>query len=308
MDRYAWARRSASLDPVEDAEQISRILATYEFPWDITQALGFALFRTYAVPSIGRLLYETGEFTERTQKRYDDTGLLLDAVTEHGLGSAEGRDAVRRINQMHGMYDISNDDMRYVLSTFVVVPMRWLDRFGWRRPTEAERTASAVHYRRLGQHMGISGIPDTYGEFAELLDAYEAAHFAFDPGARAVADATLDLMTTFPPNAAAPRALVRRFSYALMDEPLLGAFRYPHPTAAERAAAEAALRARGRIVRRLPPRTEPFFARQSPNIRSYPDGYDVRELGTFRPGCPVPSARREPVAAGGGTPMTERTS
>ena len=199
---------------------------------------------------------------------------------------------MRRINQMHGMYDISNDDMRYVLSTFVVVPMRWLDRFGWRRLTEAERTASATYYRRLGQHMAIRDLPETHEEFAALLDAYEAAHFAFDPGARAVADATLDLMTTFPPNSRAPRAAVRRFSYALMDEPLLDAFRYPHPTRAERAVAAGALRARSRVVRRLPPRREPFFARHSPNIRSYPDGYDVRGLGTFGPGCPVPHQKR----------------
>jgi hypothetical protein len=286
LDRYAWARRSAALDPVEDAEQISRILAAHEFPWDITQALGFALFRTYAVPSIGRLLYETGEFPERTQKRYDDTGLLLDAVIEHGLDTSEGKAAVRRINQMHGMYDISNDDMRYVLSTFVVVPIRWLDRFGWRPLTEAEKTAAAVYYRRLGQHMAIRDLPETHEEFTELLDAYEAEHFAYDAGARVVADATLDLMTTFPPNSRAPRAVVRRFSYALMDEPLLDAFRYPHPTRAERIAAAAALRTRSRIVRHLPPRQEPYFTRHSPNIRSYPDGYDVRELGTFRPGCP----------------------
>ena len=40
------------------------------------------------------------------------------------------------MNQMHGAYAISNDDMRYVLSTFVVIPMRWLDRFGWRPMSE----------------------------------------------------------------------------------------------------------------------------------------------------------------------------
>jgi hypothetical protein len=295
MDRFAWARKSASLDPHTDAEQITRILATHEFPWDVTQALGFALFRTYAVPSIGRLLAETGEFTERTQKRYDDTGLLLDAVLEHGLETQPGRDAVRRINRMHGRYDISNDDLRYVLATFVVVPIRWLDRFGWRRLTEAEKTATATYYRRLGEHMGIQGIPATHQEFADLLDAYEKAHFAYDPGGRAVADATLDLMTTFPPNSYAPARLVRRFSYALMDDPLLEAFRYPRPARWERAAAAAALRARSRVVRWLPPRTEPFFARHSPNIRSYPNGYDVRDLGTFPTGCPVPHRSADAV-------------
>jgi hypothetical protein len=47
-------------------------------------------------------------------------------------------------------------------------------------------------------------------------------------------------------------------------------------------------------VRFLPPRTEPYFARQLPQIRSYPGGYDVASLGTFPPGCPVPHPRSEP--------------
>ena len=90
MDRYHWARRTAGLDPVDDAAEIVRILSTLEFPWDMNQALSFALFRTYAVPSIGRLLFRTGEFTERTQKRYDDTSLLLDAPSSPRRSSGTG--------------------------------------------------------------------------------------------------------------------------------------------------------------------------------------------------------------------------
>jgi hypothetical protein len=293
LPRDVWLRRLEHLDPEADAAEIYGIIARHEFPWDLNQSLSFALFRTYAVPSIGVLLHQTGEFTERTQKRYDDTTLLLDAMSEHGLDSEEGRAALRRMNQMHAMYDISNEDLRYVLSTFVVVPIRWLDQYGWRPLTEREKVASAVHYRDLGRHMGIKGMPETWQEFATLLDAYEAEHFAYDPRGREVADATLRLMSTFPPNDKAPARLVIRFSRAYMDAPLLDAFHYPHPTAAERRAARAALRARAAWLRRQPPRLTPQYARDLPNVRSYPDGYDVRDLGTFAPrgpgrmsGCP----------------------
>src|SRR3954452_24819283 len=255
--RRYWSTVIEKLDPRSDQEQITRILVHHEFPWDTTQALSFALFRTYAVPSIARLLHETGEFTTRTQKRYDDTALLLDEVTEHGLTDPAGRAAVRRINQMHAMYDISNDDLRYVLSTFVVMPVRWLDDYGWRPMSETERIASTEHYKALGRHMGIKEIPATYDEFERLLEDYETAHFAYDEGARAVADATLDLMTTFPPNHLLPAGLVRRFAYALMDDRLLDAFRYPRPSAAERAVARAGLQARARVLRIAPPRMEP---------------------------------------------------
>ncbi len=67
--------------------------------------------------------------------------------------------------------------------------------------------------------MGITGIPATYQEFATVLDDYERVHFDYDAGVRAVADSTLDLMTTFPLNDKLPKpgdAAVRR---ALMDAP-----------------------------------------------------------------------------------------
>ncbi|MFD2093054.1 oxygenase MpaB family protein [Blastococcus deserti] len=289
--RFAIRRRIEELDPRTDFAAIYRLMSAHEFPWDMTQALSFALFRTYAVPSIGGLLARTGEFTERTQKRYDDTVLLLDAVLEHGTDSDAGRTAIRRMNQMHRAHPISNDDLRYVLATFVVLPIRWIDAYGWRRTTETERVASAEYYRHLGRQMGIRDVPGTWQAFARLLDAYEREHFGADGGARDVAEATLALLATFPPNDHLPPAVVRRISLAVMDAPLLDAFGFPRPHPTLRALVRAALRTRGRVVRLLPPRRQPYFARQLPQIRSYPHGYDVARLGTFPSGRAVPPPR-----------------
>ena len=284
--RYERREALALLDPEKDFHEIYRQLSLYEFPWDVNQALSFALFRTYAVPSIGRLLHTTGEFTRRVQKRYDDTGLLLEAVLEHGF-EGEGREAVRRINRMHRSYDISDDDMRYVLSTFVVTPIRWLDSYGWRPLTEAEKVASANYYRELGRHMNIPDIPATWQDFETLLDEYEAAHFAYDPGSRSVADATLALLATFPPNHLAPRPAVDAFARSLMDEPLRRALAYPSPPKVVEALSRKALRVRGWFVRFMPVRTRPSMFRDLPGMRSYPGGFTVEGLGTFPMGCPV---------------------
>ena len=183
--RYHWARRSEQLDPVRDSHEISLHVSAYDFPWDNLQALSFALFRTYAVPSIGRLLDETGEFTDRVQKRYDDTGTparggAAARARQHG----RGRSAVRRINQMHAMYDISNDDFRYVLATFVVVPKRWMDDYGFRTMTPNEVAATTNYYLELGRHMNIKDIPEDYAGFERLLDDYERST---SPSTRAVA-------------------------------------------------------------------------------------------------------------------------
>jgi hypothetical protein len=281
MGRWDVLRRIETLDPYRDFREIYRLSSTYEFPWDTTQALSLALFRTYAVPSIGGLLARTGEFTRRTQKRYDDTVLILDAVLEHGPDSPEGRTAIRRMNRMHAHWGAGQDDMRYVLSTFVVTPVRWLDAFGWRPLAEPERIAAAEYYRDLGRRMGIRDAPTTWQRFAREMDAYERTHFGPDPGAHAVAEATLDLLTTFPPFDRLPAPLVRRTSLALLDRPLLQALGLPQPRRSERVLARAGLRARARVVRRLPARRAPRWAREQPQVRSYPDGYDVAELGSL---------------------------
>ncbi|MFE9836845.1 oxygenase MpaB family protein [Streptomyces sp. NPDC005551] len=299
MKRFERLEQIRRMDPYKDSLEIYRLTAVYEFPWDFTRALELALYRTYAVPSIGRLLAETAELTDRTQRRYDDTALLLDAVVEHGFDGEEGRTAIRRINQMHGSYDISNEDMRYVLCTFVVVPKRWIDAYGWRRMSRHEIVASTVHYRTLGRHMGIKDLPATYEEFESCLDAYEQAHFGWDEGARRVSDATLDLMASWYPRPLAP--LLRTSTLALLDDPLLRAFRYELPGKTTRAWVRRAVRARGRLVRLLPPRRAPHYARQNWEIKSYPDGYRVAELGT-RPtpglrGCPVRRAGTSEAAS-----------
>jgi len=105
-----------------------------------------------------------------------------------------------------------------------------------------------------------------------------------------------------------PGPVVRQTSYALMDSPLLDAFRFPHPHPAVRALVRLGLTARGRVVRFFPPRRSPSYARELPQVRSYPHGYDVAALGTFperegaltstsRPCSPPASSSDGPAAA-----------
>jgi hypothetical protein len=289
MHRDHWRRLDDSLDPATDFVEIYGHVVLHEFPWDMNQALSFALFRTYAVPGIGRLLGQTGEFTERVQKRYDDTALLLEPPTRLGFEHPESRAAIRRINQMHRAYDIPDHEMVYVLCTFVVVPKRWLDDYGKRAMTPNEVAASVHYYRELARHLGIREVPTTYDAFEQHLDAYEAEHFGYDAGGRAVADATLGLMQTFYPRLLARPAGL--FARALMDEPLRQALRYDAPSPAVQRLSRAALRARGRLLRLFPARREPKRFEDLGTIRSYPDGFRVEDLGS----TPVPGVGGCPV-------------
>ncbi|HEX5657187.1 MAG TPA: oxygenase MpaB family protein [Polyangiales bacterium] len=244
--------RIAELNPERDFLEIYRLHALGDFPWDTTRALELALFRTYCVPSIGGLLDQTGEFSRRGQLRYEDTSLLLAHVLEHGF-QADGLRSLRRINQLHGRFAISNEDMLYVLSTFVSVPMRWLERFGWRPLLEAERIGAHNYYRALGTHMGIRDIPDSWQRMLAFGDAYERAHFAFNEASARVGEATREILVRWFPRPLAP--LVRNAVYALLDPPVRTSFGFPAAPAPFQRAIERTLRARARVLAHLPART-----------------------------------------------------
>ena len=110
----------------------------------------------------------------------------------------------------------------------------------------------------------IRDIPGHVAGVRPLLDAYEREHFGFDPGGRTVAEATLALLATFPPYRWLPAGLVRHISFATMDEPLLDAFAFPLPGPDAAGARPRRPQGARHAVRLLPPRREPFFARQLP--------------------------------------------
>lgn len=267
------------LDPKQDFQRICFLSTNFDFPWDVEQSLSLAFFKTYGIPTISALLEQTGEFRERAQKRYDDTRLLLAEMFDHGIDSERGREANRRINQMHGRFEISNDDYLYVLSTFVLEPIRWNRRWGWRKYTDQELEATLEYMREVGQRMNIRAIPATLPELERWSVAYELAHFRFTESNRKVADYTLNLFLSW--SARPLRPIVRLAILAVLEDALLDAFGYEHPPAWVRRLVDGGLRLRAAVVRFLPRRRKPHLVTEE-RITSYPRGYRLSDLGVPR--------------------------
>ena len=265
------------MDPDKDDQEIVRLMFLHEFPWDATKSLEFALFRTYAVPSIGALLNATGEFENRAQKRYDDTDLLISNWVEHGYDSDEGRRAIRRMNQIHHRFEISNSDYLYVLSTFMLEPIRWMRRFAWRPMSAVEERASYVFWREVGRRMNIQEIPESLDAVEAYNVRYERENFRRNDASGRVGAATRDLfLGWYLPRMLWP--LGARAVYALMDDPLLDAFGFPRPSTMLRSILVGLLQTRARFIRWFPERRT---AKRIPNRgrRSYPSGYEIEQLG-----------------------------
>ena len=263
-------------DPKRDCAEIARRIGTVAFPWDTTRALELALFRTFASPRIGGLLHRTGEFEARAQKRYDDTDLIVSEIVEHGFNSERGGRAIARMNALHARFRIANEDFVYVLSTFVLEPIRWNARFGWRRFTETERLGWFWFWRAVGERMRLRDLPDDLAQLERLSSAYESEHFRYTDANRRVALATREMFAAWFPRPLRP--LVRRSIHGLLDPPLRAAFGLPTAPRWLAWTTERAMRARALTLHWLPKRRRPVLRTRIARA-DYPQGYRIESLG-----------------------------
>lgn len=275
--RFAIRDYIQTLDPQRDCQEIAYLFTCYEFPWDMTRSLEFALFRVFGVAKGTPLLAQTGEFLQRTQKRYDDTVLILSEILEHGYDSPRGQAALVRMNKQHGRYTIPNDEYVYTLSTFILEPSRWIDQYSWRKVTKVEKDASFYFWTEIGRRMGIRDMPDSFEAFDAFNRAFEKEQFRYAPENELIAVATRNLMLSW----VLPRPLWSvgaPFVHALIDDQLLAAVGMKPAPKWLQGLVRGAVRLRGRLVRLLPPRRKARLLTRVFN-RTYRDGYVIRELG-----------------------------
>src|SRR6266498_521440 len=309
--RYGNLDRTRRLDPERDYHQIYRSLVLVEFrsQWDALMGLQFAFYRTFAVPAIAQLLDGSGELTHRYLKRGLDTALLMYEMIDHGFDHPRGRQAVRRLNHVHRPHSIDNAQYLYVLGAVLFVPLRWLERYGWRPLCEHERTAAFVFYRELGRRMGIKGIPKSYGEFEEFYDAFDREHVAYSESGRRLMRASREAFTGYFPAVLAPFA--GAYIDALLDDRLRRAVGVSRPPLLVRLSLHLILTARALILGWMPLRRQGVGAEAVrpdqkygfPIADVYPNGYEIGDLG------PQPAPRRlsaEPVSSGQGADDRER--
>ncbi len=279
-DRYAIRDYILTLDPERDCQEISYLFTSYEFPWDVTRSLEFALFRVFGIAKGTPLLVQTGEFVQRTQKRYDDTVLILSEILEHGYDSPRGNAALVRMNKQHGRYQIPNDEYLYTLSTFVFEPVRWIERYGWRKPTETEKLSSFYVWREIGKRMGIRDLPASYEAFEQFNRDFEREHFQYSPDNEIIATATRNLFLSWM----LPRWLYgvgAPFVHALIDDQLLAAVGLKPAPRWLQGMVRGSIGLRGRFMRLLPPRRHPHLTTRKPTP-TYPKGYQIGDLGANR--------------------------
>lgn len=283
-DESRWARWKEldRLDPVKDHPRINEI-----FMKDFEAALSWSGFEglliTYAIPSMSRILVQ-GELLTDPSKRMVDTAILQDKMYAEGFGPGDGRDAIRRMNQMHQMYPILAEDFTFISCSEAVHKIRSAERYGWREVHPKERQAMVEFALERARYMNVSNVPKTWDEMAVHYDRYIEENAEFEPQNKMLTDVfvkwTLDRV---PP---LMRPFAKTWLLISTDPTILRAVQLPVPSALT-------TRLMGALWKKIVELKGPGDKGGAPAddfvAEFYPDGYKVTELGTFTPGkCPFP--------------------
>ncbi|MGW4338464.1 oxygenase MpaB family protein [Rhodococcus koreensis] len=273
-DRYVRLRRIEALDPVEDCREITKLF--YEdFGSVMIGQLAPSLMSTYAAPRMSRILASSGELQHRFTKRLVDTLLLHAQMLEHGYSPGPGREAAKRVNEMHRQYDIHPDDFVSQSCEATVWPIHLAENYGWRPVTDIERRGLTEYNLLQGKHFNVKNAPETYEGMVAFRDKYLDDHCFFEPQNRALADSTLTFFESMVP---APLGrLMPKFLLALTDPRIVVACGYKNPGPIARRIAGIVLKLIGKAD---PVRDgSPDFAAELAS-KIYPDGWEVQKLGT----------------------------
>lgn len=128
--------------------------------------------------------------------------------------------------------------------------------------------------------MNIKDIPQDFNSFEHYNSEYERDHFRYAEVNYHVGSATRDLLLGFYlPKFMWPFG--KLFINALMDDPLCESFGFYKPPALFKHIMKKLLKLRGKLLRYFPERRHPHLGTQVKRP-TYPEGYNIEELGTFK--------------------------
>ncbi|ORY79735.1 hypothetical protein BCR35DRAFT_304555 [Leucosporidium creatinivorum] len=282
----APTRAELPMTPAEAQEFFVIPNLSFEMPFLMQKAFEFALFLTYGIESISEILESTREFLdlEKAGRRYTDTTLLIMSWVRYpivgpGSGAPEGREgqpldprgaiAIARTRVLHSHYKITNDDMLYTLSTFILEPAKWAAAFDWRPFTPLEEMAFHVFFSETGRRLGITDIPEELQDLKDWAEAYEAANMLPSETCATVAAATTRLLLLSVPKRLIPFAeqVVATLLYDRLRESIL----VPAPPPLLRTLVHSTLHLRAFVIRHLfLPRRQSQGEKLVPDPEEYP--------------------------------------
>jgi len=192
--------------------------------------------QTYGIPTISHTLVKTTQLSspKTAGKRYADTEVLLGEIFGNEPASARSIESFGRMNYLHGVHRASgkilDDDMLYTLALFATEPIKWVEKYDWRKLSDLERCAMGTFIKSMGDAMLIDygqlpsakrGFQDGIQWLEEIwrwAEEYEIKHMVPDENNHQTANATTAILLLALPEGLKP--IGRHAVSAAMDDRL----------------------------------------------------------------------------------------
>lgn len=173
-------------------------------------------------------------------KRYADTGALLAEIFGHEPSSEQAIESFGRLNYLHGVYrdsgKILDDDMLYTLALFAIEPIKWIEKYDWRKLSDLEKCAMGTFMKSMGDAMLIDygNLPSAKGGFQDGIqwleeiwqwtEQYETTHMVPNKNNHQTANETTAILLFTIPNVL--KSVGKHAVSALMDDRLRNAMMF----------------------------------------------------------------------------------
>jgi len=146
-----------------------------------------ALLKTMSIAHLVKQLYGASTLPSQTFSRLSKTRHFIKVLIQSNIDSPESKKIIEHINHVHAGITASNEDYLYVLSVFILEPMRLNRIIGKRCMQDAEITTLIAFWHAVGVRMNISNLPLTESCWITFQQNYEAKHQTYSPEGHALA-------------------------------------------------------------------------------------------------------------------------
>jgi len=135
-----------------------------------------ALLKTMSISHLVVQLYGDSQLNRQTYERLNKTRDFIKALITSGIDSEQSTSVFAHINRMHSNLPASNDDFLYVLSTFILEPIRFNRQFSTTQLTKEAIDTLLGFWKEVGSRMNINNIPLSEAQWKAFQIDYEASH------------------------------------------------------------------------------------------------------------------------------------
>lgn len=252
------------------------------------------------------ILNETRELLDNTNKRYDDTDILIREFLEHEPESKRAMVSLERMNFIHSHYQISNRDYLYVLAVFIVEPIVWIRKYGWRNPHPKEELAAYLRWKHVGEkkykdveklikdsvivhhhnihiahEMGIKSVPESFEDVEKMMESYEEKYMKYAESNKELSESTMKLLLSKIPFKCLHATFLHPIIAALCPDRLRLAMGMREPSNALQKLAPFALYMHSFINKHfVPPRSSPILRCSESDSEYVPVEPDAQKMHT----------------------------